>query len=315
MLGDTVINRLKLCIPRPGGLLILEHGATGGTRMAGTAELDRWGETAADSGTSSTPDHIEAERTPPAAGPQPARAGDKARPVFLIIEPFTLYREALAMLFRPLSRQYEVVTLPDICELTKWAKEAWHRSGIVLMSIDEQTMPIDALEAELHSVRQTTSGWPIIVLGQGRPCETIVPMLLSETQGYLPRSTTSSVALHAIRLVAAGGKFLPMEIFKYVNDHVSALPAKSSSRSVKSWNKDVEPPNLDFTCRQYEVLKLLGQGLPNKIIAYRLGMQVSTVKIHVRNIMRKLNVTSRVQAALYAQTLDEGAFGADLAEN
>ena len=55
-----------------------------------------------------------------------------------------------------------------------------------------------------------------------------------------------------------------------------------------------------FTERELDVLKLLGAGLPNKLIAHRLSLREGTVKVHVRNVMRKLRVTSRTQAALVA---------------
>ena len=55
-----------------------------------------------------------------------------------------------------------------------------------------------------------------------------------------------------------------------------------------------------FTGRELEVLRLLGSGLPNKLIAHRLSLKEGTVKVHMRNVMKKLKVRSRTQAALFA---------------
>jgi two-component system nitrate/nitrite response regulator NarL len=66
-------------------------------------------------------------------------------------------------------------------------------------------------------------------------------------------------------------------------------------------------PGVTFSKRQREILELLCLGLPNKVIAYRLGIVESTVKVHLKNIMRKLNLTSRTQVALYALSLQERA--------
>jgi two-component system nitrate/nitrite response regulator NarL len=55
-----------------------------------------------------------------------------------------------------------------------------------------------------------------------------------------------------------------------------------------------------FTNREIEVLRLLAAGLPNKIIAYRLDLKEGTVKVHMRNLLKKLKVGSRTQAALFA---------------
>ena len=61
-----------------------------------------------------------------------------------------------------------------------------------------------------------------------------------------------------------------------------------------------------FTARQAAVIDALRQGKPNKIIAYELKMRESTVKVHVRNIMKKLNATNRTQVAyLVTQLSDE----------
>jgi DNA-binding NarL/FixJ family response regulator len=58
-----------------------------------------------------------------------------------------------------------------------------------------------------------------------------------------------------------------------------------------------------FTPRQLEVLRLLRQGKPNKIIAYELDVEESTVKVHVRHIMRKLKATNRTHAVVLANQL------------
>lgn len=58
------------------------------------------------------------------------------------------------------------------------------------------------------------------------------------------------------------------------------------------------PAQIELTARETEVLACLVQGLPNKLIARTLGMEVSTVKAHVTEILRALDVTNRTQAVL-----------------
>ena len=104
------------------------------------------------------------------------------------------------------------------------------------------------------------------------------------------KSTGLAMALMAIRFVQAGGTFAPLEML--MSEPSSALadePAESSF--------------LGFTSRQRAVTALLQQGKPNKIIALELGMSESTAKIHVRNIMLKMGVTNRTQAAFKALKL------------
>jgi DNA-binding CsgD family transcriptional regulator len=67
---------------------------------------------------------------------------------------------------------------------------------------------------------------------------------------------------------------------------------------------------IELTARQLEVLALLCEGLQNKQIARRLNIAGATVKIHVANILRTLNVTSRLQAAVVAMSFEQQAEGA-----
>jgi DNA-binding NarL/FixJ family response regulator len=99
--------------------------------------------------------------------------------------------------------------------------------------------------------------------------------------------------MHAIDLVRAGGTFVP----------ASSLIAAHHAPETQA---DVQKSNGLFTTRQAAVIDALRQGKQNKIIAYELKMRESTVKVHVRNIMKKLNATNRTQVAyLVTQLSDE----------
>jgi DNA-binding NarL/FixJ family response regulator len=104
-------------------------------------------------------------------------------------------------------------------------------------------------------------------------------------RGFIPTQTASlSITLAAIRLVSAGGTFVPADL----------LFQKRPNRA--------DTPRNQLTSRQGAVLNRLRQGKANKIIAYELGMSESTVKVHVRNIMRKMGATNRTQVAYKARS-------------
>jgi DNA-binding NarL/FixJ family response regulator len=106
--------------------------------------------------------------------------------------------------------------------------------------------------------------------------------------GFISTKTTGvPMALAAIRFVQAGGTFAPFEVL--VTDRTSrSMPAAEPAHPAR------------LTSRQMAVLCHLQQGKANKIIAHELGMSESTVKVHVRNIMRKMGATNRTQAAFKA---------------
>jgi DNA-binding NarL/FixJ family response regulator len=93
----------------------------------------------------------------------------------------------------------------------------------------------------------------------------------------------------AIKFVLAGGTFVPQSILtKYKRPELSDLPPQ----------EDISPAIASFSPRQMEVLRSLWRGLSNKMIAYELRMCESTVKVHIRHIMKKLNVNNRTQVVL-----------------
>lgn len=119
--------------------------------------------------------------------------------------------------------------------------------------------------------------------------------------GYIPTSSNLELAATALRLVLAGGRYLPGKCLDADEVVPSAPPAPTR-------------PTCDarLTMRERAVLDLLERGLPNKLIAYRLGMSQSTVKAHVHNIIAKLNVRNRTEAAMarYAgRTVTAGSQG------
>lgn len=153
----------------------------------------------------------------------------------------------------------------------------------------------------VSAVRQAFPSVPLIVLSDAEDAQqpkTIRSALKSGAHGFIPTRTTGiPIALAAIRFVKAGGTFAPLDLLLTNRpDRTTAMPdAARQSR---------------LTSRQMAVLSHLQQGKANKIIAYELGMSESTVKVHVRNIMRKMGATNRTQAAYKAQKLwDSTDFG------
>ena len=110
-------------------------------------------------------------------------------------------------------------------------------------------------------------------------------MLGKNVRGYVPTSLSIAVAMQAIELACAGGVYVP----------ASSLIA--AHRLQESPSTAVQKSNGLFTARQAAVVEALQRGKPNKIIVYELKMRESTVKVHVRKIMKKLHATNRTEVA------------------
>src|SRR6185436_14807340 len=109
-----------------------------------------------------------------------------------------------------------------------------------------------------------------------------------------PTSFSLHTAMQAMDLVRAGGTFVPAS---------SLIAAHHAPEDAQT---GVQKSNGLFTTRQTAVIDALRRGKPNKIIAYELKMRESTVKVHVRNIMKKLHATNRTEVAFMANRLLNG---------
>jgi two-component system, NarL family, response regulator YdfI len=133
----------------------------------------------------------------------------------------------------------------------------------------------DCFSHVLDAVRKTEPTPALVILGDN-PSRDVPRLQSAETLagwGYLPRDTEPEILAAALRAAALG-----------LSVQSSHLASKSGAVS------DVLTP------REIEVLGLIALGLPNKIIAYRLGITLHTAKFHVAQILAKLDATSRTEA-------------------
>jgi DNA-binding NarL/FixJ family response regulator len=113
-------------------------------------------------------------------------------------------------------------------------------------------------------------------------------------RGYIPTSVECEVAVAALRLIGVGGTFVPAAA-------LCSTSAKPDDRP--EGGRQRRSDGLDLTPRELSVIDLLREGKPNKLIARQLDMQENTVKVHVRNILKKLNAANRTHAAFVANRL------------
>ena len=129
--------------------------------------------------------------------------------------------------------------------------------------------------------------------------------------GIVSLSAGAEVAVAAVRLMAIGGYCLPPEMPTAARPIAWPATEEPAARPpVADLGGEETGRNLhgDLTAREYDVLRSLRAGHQNKIIAFELGISESTVKVHLRSIMKKLNASNRTQAALGALAQFAGGF-------
>ncbi|ATU92721.1 response regulator transcription factor [Phyllobacterium zundukense] len=128
-------------------------------------------------------------------------------------------------------------------------------------------------------------------------------------QGLLPFSLKLDIWLAVIWLLLNGGEYYPSAIVRSIEKHSSngGQPHTYGSQMKNTMNGG--RPIKTLTLREHQILELLSEGLQNKIIADRLTLSEHTVKVHVHNLIRKLRVHNRTQAAaVYRNSMDQEAF-------
>lgn len=162
----------------------------------------------------------------------------------------------------------------------------------VLFNIGSALPGAPEIAAELAELVAAARPTPVIVLGESEDIDEMIAAVDAGAGGYIPASIGIDVVVEATRLTAAGGMFLPVSSVLSLRDRIIARPAC------------LEPGAEErFTARQAAVADALWRGKSNKVIAYELAMSESTVKVHIRNIMKKLDATNRTEAAFKLSTV------------
>jgi DNA-binding NarL/FixJ family response regulator len=149
--------------------------------------------------------------------------------------------------------------------------------------------------ASLHDKYADT---PLVLLSEREEPEEVVAAFKAGARGFIPLSATPPMAMQAFTFIMGGGSFFPPTAL------IRTVHTESVVRvTTKQTTLLPETQKGGLTARQQEVLERLRQGESNKLIGRQLKLRESTVKVHIRQIMRKLGATNRTQAALCAAQL------------
>jgi DNA-binding NarL/FixJ family response regulator len=178
----------------------------------------------------------------------------------------------------------------------------------------------DNLE-RIKALRALAPNVPLMILSDSETREEIISTLNVAPQGFLCVGANAELALHVFSFVLNGGSHFPSAIRpkqtgpSQRNPAIDCIPippcVMGGDNGAEKDLEEAAPRNHSLTARQKAVLELLRRGDTNKVIARRLGMREGTVKVHVRQIMRKLGVTNRTQVAVVCANGRPSQKGAD----
>jgi DNA-binding NarL/FixJ family response regulator len=193
-----------------------------------------------------------------------------------------------------------------------------HGRGLLILYVRSAGVGDNWVQEQLRLIRSERPGMPVIMISDRDDAGDVREALNHGVRGYIPTSIASEVAIAALTLIEAGGTFIPPDVLRTVpaefeGESVGAGELEAAPASAREFEAEpagtAEPPaagRLNLTSRELAVIDLLREGNPNKVIAKQLNMRESTVKVHVRNILKKLSVSNRTHAATVANRLFNG---------
>jgi DNA-binding NarL/FixJ family response regulator len=211
-----------------------------------------------------------------------------------LVDPKPLTRRSIAGILATAFPEHVIVAVSTCEELLDSEGGRIGAPDLVVVYLRSAGLTGASVQSALELLRVRLPDARVVVLSDRDDVGEVNEALTYGVRGYIPTSVECEVAVAALRLISAGGTFVPAD----------ALRSATRKQESKAENEEQRRLNeLDLTPREFSVIELLREGKPNKLIAAQLDMQESTVKVHVRSILKKLNAANRTHAASVANRL------------
>ena len=205
---------------------------------------------------------------------------------FLIADDHPLFRDALKGALSSCFNKVKFIE-SDSLDSTIAALRTNRKISIVILDLD---MPGCDDFYGLLRIKELFPAVPLLVLSASDSPETVSQVMEFGANGYLSKTTATPILKEAIEAVMNGESYLPDGIAEALME-------------VDKDTKDIAEKLRELTPKQFQVLKLLKDGLMNKQIADKLNVTEATVKAHIGVIFKKLEVKTRTQIVLAVEKL------------
>ena len=208
---------------------------------------------------------------------------------FLVVDDHALIREAMRGVLSELCSDAIVL---EAGSARQAADAIGQHPDLALILLDLQLPDRDGVEL-LRELRAQHPAISVVMLSAFSGRDTVVKALEAGALGFIPKTDTREVLLGALRLILAGGTYIPPDALA----RGAAVPSRPMPE------KRLTPTELGLTERQVDVLALMMQGKSNKHICRDLDLAEPTVKNHVSAILKALEVSNRTEAVLAVAAL------------
>jgi DNA-binding NarL/FixJ family response regulator len=215
----------------------------------------------------------------------------------LVVDDHQLIREGLRPVVERAAEGGEEVAVYEASSYDEALVYADAHPDIDLVLLDLRLPDVVGFAA-LVDLQERHPGVPVVIMSGDIDAGLVRAALEAGALGFIPKSSPSHVILGALRLVLAGGTYVPREIMQ----EAAASPVPPPRTDLPRHDAAAVAA-LGLTPRQMDVLALLLAGKANKVIGRELDLAEGTVKNHVAAVLKALDVTTRVQAVIAAGRL------------
>lgn len=210
----------------------------------------------------------------------------------LVIDDHSLIREAIHGVLKEIDADAEIFDAKDCRDAEKVLQsDAARAPDLTLLDLN---LPDRDGFSLLPTLRERFPSMAVVVLAGDQDRASITRALELGACGFIPKSASRDIMLSALRLVCAGGVYVPPEILA----RDAAAPSHPPKRVLAT-----SPAELGLTGRQIDVLALMMEGKSNKAIARALNLAEPTVKNHITAILRALGASNRTEAVVAATNM------------
>jgi DNA-binding NarL/FixJ family response regulator len=209
---------------------------------------------------------------------------------FLIVDDHPLIREGLSHVLLELDQNCVVVEAESADAAIAAALEH-HDLSLILLDL---SLPGADRLTLLKALRERREDVPVVVLSATDDPATIRDAIDIGAMGFISKRSATKIIVNALRLVLVGGVYVPPQSLRAIEP--PEPPHGADGAELDAASSAAVFKRIGITPRQTEVLALLVQGKPTKVICRELGLAEGTVKTHIASILHALNVANRTQA-------------------
>jgi len=219
-----------------------------------------------------------------------------------LIDSRPLTRISIANLLTTLSDEFVILPYSNIDEFVTRYLECPCKVGMIVFNLGSARISENHISDGIRRLKLELPDLPFVFLSDHDELRDILDAIQIGARGYVSSVFNPSTVIQSLRLVLAGGAFIPHNALMEITGKTAMLREEECPNVAK-----IDPPLLHtLTPRELEVFELVRRGKSNKIIAYEIGVQESTVKVHTRKIMTKLKAINRTHAAFLGSQITEG---------